>query len=869
MKFFLPRNKIVILSDAQHVQLQHELSLDLMRKNASCPVILSGAQRSRRTCFLFRSLRMGGKPQISSSIAFALLVVFVLTTLPCTAQTTPTPSAQHPAAAQPNQPRQGKVIFSRSDSEAAPIAPQAPPNPMPEESEQLAAPQVSFTAFDLDVHLRPADQQIAVRALVTIRNDGITPLTSIPLQISSSLSWERIRLGALNIPLHVATINSDADHTGQLHQAIIPLAFPLPPGQSFQFDVTYSGAIALSAQRLQSIGAPDSLALHSDWDQISLPFTGLRGFGNVVWYPVSSTPVMLGDGARLFDEIGAHKLGLSGARFRLRLTVEFPHGQAPTVALINGHSVPLAITEPNSLDQSQEVASVATADSGNTALGFEAPSLFVAIRTPHPGPNLTAWTLPDDNVSVVYWTTAATAVTPFLEYWLGKQPRSPLTLLDLPDPDDTPFETGALLVAPLREPSPKAKPGVLNGVLVHALTHAWITTPNSPASPNSSQSPVSPQPPPAWLNEGVAQFISTFWVEKQQGRDAALRILESARPALALAEPASPGQSPGQPLAAASSPVYYRTKAAYVLWMLRDLAGDPALFVALRGYYAASDYSAAANSTTAIPDALRADYPSTGKLDSRSARYQGTDSQTANKLDSGSALYQGTAPHAQEKQGLVSGHDFSRATSTPATASLAAENQSLVSGHDFSRADNAVNISGALAPAKTEGGGGFNPRIKPTDSTRALAPEESPSRNPFEKLLEASATHPDLVWFFADWVDADKGLPDLTIDGIFPTSASAGNWLVAVNISNAGYAAADVPVTVRSGSGDDARSVTQRLRIPARGKAIQRILIQGKPLEVQVNDGTVPETQASVHITKLEDPAQAPPGSSQSNPPKR
>ena len=30
-----------------------------------------------------------------------------------------------------------------------------------------------------------------------------------------------------------------------------------------------------------------------------------------------------------------------------------------------------------------------------------------------------------------------------------------------------------------------------------------------------------------------------------------------------------------------------------------------------------------------------------------------------------------------------------------------------------------------------------------------------------------------------------------------------------------------------------------------------RILIQGKPTEVQVNDGTVPETQASEHVTKL------------------
>jgi len=41
--------------------------------------------------------------------------------------------------------------------------------------------------------------------------------------------------------------------------------------------------------------------------------------------------------------------------------------------------------------------------------------------------------------------------------------------------------------------------------------------------------------------------------------------------------------------------------------------------------------------------------------------------------------------------------------------------------------------------------------------------------------------------------------------------------------------------------------------VPARAKAVQRILILGKPLEVQVNDGTVPETQATVHITKIAD----------------
>jgi hypothetical protein len=622
-------------------------------------------------------------------------------------------------------------------------------------SEQLAPPQVA--AYDLDVHLRPADQQIAIRALLTIRNDGKTPLARLPLQISSSLNWEAIRVQDKAVAFQVATINSDADHTGQLHEAAFPLTQPLAPGATLQLDVTYSGAIALSAQRLLSIGAPDAVALHSDWDQISLPFTGLRGFGNVVWYPVSSFPVMLGDGARLFDEMGEHKLRLAGARFRLRLTVEFPHGQSPTVALINGHSVSLAITEPSgALDQSQEVASIATADSGPSTLGFESPSLFVAIRAPHPGPNLTAWTLPEDNVSVVFWTTAATAVTPFLEGWLGKQPRSPLTLLDLPDPEDAPFETGALLAAPLREPGTRTKPGALDSVLVHALTHAWLSAPNSPAlpnsplTPNSPLAPSSPSPPPAWLNEGVAQFMGTLWVEKQQGRDSALRMLEADRPALALVEPASPGQSPGQPLASAISPVYYRTKAAYVLWMLRDLAGDPVLSAALR----------AAFTNSASPSATPA---------------------------------------------------------TPATTT------------------HAEGVSAWTA-------------------------------SPFEKLLEASEAHPDLAWFFADWVDADKGLPDLAIEGVFPTSASAGNWLVAVHVANDGYASAEVPVTVRSGTGSDARSVTQRVKIPARGKVVQRILIQGKPTEVQVNDGTIPETQASIHITKLDEPTTSSPSSSQSNP---
>ena len=63
------------------------------------------------------------------------------------------------------------------------------------------------------------------------------------------------------------------------------------------------------------------------------------------------------------------------------------------------------------------------------------------------------------------------------------------------------------------------------------------------------------------------------------------------------------------------------------------------------------------------------------------------------------------------------------------------------------------------------------------------------------------------------------------------------------------------PVTVRSAD----NSATQRVLVPAHGQAVQRVLIRGKPIEVQVNDGTVPETQASVHLTKLDQPEANPP----------
>ena len=662
------------------------------------------------------------------------MITLSLSALPTFSQTTPAPPTQTPAStpsANQDQQPHGQVIFSRSVDDngqttstagpAAKVGGQPVTSPVATDAEREA---LTFTAFDMDVHLRPAAQQIAVRALLTVRNDGHSPLAHIPLQISSSLDWETIRLAGHDVAFTVATLNSDVDHTGQLHEAAIALATPLAPGATLQLDVTYSGTIPQSAQRLITIGTPTDAALHTDWDSIAIDFTGLRGFGNVVWYPASSVPVILGDGARVFDEMGEHKLRMSAARFRLTPhrsnspTARRPPSPSSTAIASRSRSLSL---QPLALKSPASPPPVSTPPS----LALKLPASFVAVRTAHQATNTTLYTIPDDDSAVEGWASAAAFVTPFLQGWLGPSPRSQLTILDLPDPDDAPFETGPLLVTPVQH------------------GHARRARRRLRPRPHARLDVYSTSSPRAWLSEGVAHFMGTLWIEKQQGRKKALESLESGRTALALAEPASPGESPGQPLAQAISPVYYRTKATYVFWMLRDLAGDAALSAAFRAYSPAEDAAHGLNPTAA-------------------------------------------------------------------------------SGYFEKLIEQAAANSG---------------------ESSSLGPNPD--------------SHRDLSWFFSDWVNADKGLPDIAIDSVFPSHTEGDNWLVAVNLSNSGYAAAEIPVTVSNPQ----TSVTQRVIVPARGKVTQRILMQGQPTQVQANDGTVPETEASVHIRTLDDADDASPSS--------
>ncbi|MGI4853132.1 MAG: hypothetical protein ACRYF4_03670, partial [Janthinobacterium lividum] len=163
-----------------------------------------------------------------------------------------------------------------------------------------------------------------------------------------------------------------------------------------------------------------------------------------------------------------------------------------------------------------------------------------------------------------------------------------------------------------------------------------------------------------------------------------------------------------------------------------------------------------------------------------------------------------------------------------------------------------------------------------------------------EKILQQVAGKRDLHWFFANWIDADHGLPDLRIVLVAPRRAerstpvlslpqarrpvagpigaepvaptdirdmnehdaqalaaangggagpAPGSWLVAVEVQNNGSADAEVPVTVRSGS----LTNTLPLRIAAHSRATVRVPFEADPAEVLVNDGSVPEVDTSTH----------------------
>ncbi len=424
----------------------------------------------------------------------------------------------------------------------------------------------TFTNYDLNVRLEPEQQRLEVRGKITLRNDSGIPQKNAVLQISSSLDWRSIRVNGQGAQFVSQVYTSDIDHTGALSEAIVNLPHEIPPQGMVELEVGYEGVIPLDATRLTRIGIPESTAGHSDWDQISSGSTALRGVGYVCWYPIATEAASLSEGDAVFATVGAWKFREQQARMHAQVCL-------PTTGV--GSLQTILANAPSSGASASGHDGMAVGPGANcdefdfTNLAFTVPMLVTGTFTRSEAPPVVVYSLQGHSQSAAVFTQAAGAVMPFITGWFGVPKRS-VRIIDMPEANAAPFESGLMLSSPLQGTDPK----LAEMLLAHQLTHSAFR---------------SPRP---WIDEGLAHFAQALWREQQGGRQAALDYMGLHRTALADAEKAASAQkdrSTAQSLIATTEEEYYRSKAMFVWWMLRDMVGEPALKKALAAYRAEAD----------------------------------------------------------------------------------------------------------------------------------------------------------------------------------------------------------------------------------------------------------------------------------------
>jgi len=353
---------------------------------------------------------------------------------------------------------------------------------------------------------------------------------------------------------------SDIDHTGELSEAVVTLPAEVKPKDSVELEIGYEGVIPLDATRLVRVGVPEKMAKHSSWDQIDALFTAVRGAGYVAWYPITTESADFSEGNSLFEVADRWKAREAASEFKLALSMQ-PGNADGNPTLLCG-----AQDEGSSAKAGDRGLQV---QCGWNPLGSVTPTFAVADYVDQSKAPLKLFSLAGDEEGAAKYSNALEPAMKFVSGWFG-QPTAPVAIADFADPNSPPFESGTLLMA-----SMAAEDSNLAGInLVHELVHS--------ALPSSRP----------WVYEGLAHFAEAMYRQSQGGRDAALELLGLHSAAFLDAEKevaAAPQKNAGPPLAGSFDEIYYRTKAAYVWWMLRDMVGDDPLKQAIRQYRAADD----------------------------------------------------------------------------------------------------------------------------------------------------------------------------------------------------------------------------------------------------------------------------------------
>ena len=419
----------------------------------------------------------------------------------------------------------------------------------------------TIAKYDLEVRLEPEQQRLGARGKITLRNDSGQPQKVAALQISSSLNWRSIRVDGKAVQFVSQPYISDIDHTGALSEAIVTLPFEIKPKDSAELEIGYEGVIPQDATRLIRVGVPEEIAKHTSWDQISASFTAVRGAGYVAWYPITTESADFSEGNSLFEVADRWKAREAGSEFKLALSLQGGSVDA-TLTLLCGAEARGSSAEAGR-DRGIRV------ECGWSPLGTVTPTFAMAEYVDQSKAPLKLFSLPGHEAGAAKYSNALEPAMKFVSGWFG-QPSAPVAIADFADPHSAPFESGTLLMA-----SMAAEDSKLAGInLVHELVHS--------ALPSSRP----------WVYEGLAHFAEAMYRQEQGGRQAALDFLGLHRAAFLDSEKeaaASPQKNAGQPLAGTFDETYYRSKAAYVWWMLSDMAGDDALKQAIRKYRAEDD----------------------------------------------------------------------------------------------------------------------------------------------------------------------------------------------------------------------------------------------------------------------------------------
>lgn len=421
----------------------------------------------------------------------------------------------------------------------------------------------TFTNYDLDVRIEPEQQRLGVRGKITLRNDSLVPQKNIALQVSSTLDWRTIQIGGESVEFVTHEYTSDIDHTGALSEAIVTLPQEVPPKGTIDLDIGYEGVIPLDVTRLKRIGVPEGKAKHSDWDQIGKSFTAVRGMGYVVWYPVATESADLSEGNTVFETLGRWKAREAEANLKIKLTHSGATGEPPLL-VCNGKS------GQQFYEQTGRPYSV-PGEYSFAPLGTTVPLFVIGSYDALERPSLKTYFLPGHKSGAENYALAADLAVPLVTEWFGA-PRQKAETVELADPEAASFESGPMLLTPLSS----TNSAVYELSAVHQLTHAAF---------------YSPRP---WAYEGLAHFAQALEREQQNGRPAALDFMGRHRTAIVDAEKAlatahSENEAANQSLINTSIEEFYRSKAMYVWWMLRDMVGDAALKKALSAYHSDQD----------------------------------------------------------------------------------------------------------------------------------------------------------------------------------------------------------------------------------------------------------------------------------------